>query len=736
MADASPHDDPVRPSVLLLAVAVLSVLPYVLALDGGWIFDDHYLIENNRYVHSFEHWRRWISRDFWDLDSFAAQAGDRLSYWRPLVLSSYALDFTLSGGNPVGFHVTNGLWHALASVLAYSALSRWTRSLPAAFLGALIFAWHPTKAESVAWIAGRTDVLVTTGLFLACLGVARRLRQQPGGRWLEALGAVVAFGSKEQAIVIPILAGVEAWAFLGRPALGPRLLSPWTSEGRQMLRVVAPYVAFVAVYLAGRAVWLPMRTFEITGLPFAKHAGFVLEAFGRYFVLTLWPQDLSVSRALLESNAEGVIVQARYAIAGALGLAGLLGGAWALRSRAPAVSAGALVYALTLLPVVNVMWSGFNTLVSPRFLYLPLIGTALAVADLLALLERGRARRWAFAVISTVAIALGTRSVLRSAQFGSEDLFWRYELEHKPWSPTALLYEIERLRGRHQDQLALRLCQRGHALALRHTPHTADAARFVRKATDILAAVTPDSDVRTLAALSAFGRAIVDGAPDPARLRTGRISLEVLPSSKASRAMRRNPAELFALVSEIELRLGNDGRALSYAERAVTACGRCPNVLRSAVRSALGHGRFDLAERWLGKLEHLSPGPRVAQDRRRAERVEALSRRASQATGSARLAITAQRLAVLGLWGRATALLLPHEAEITGSGLDSAATLASLAFRAGNEAAARRVLGVHLGPQDVERQLERWRRVERQIEPWAPGVERRSQGEVTAKTHL
>ena len=114
-----------RPAVVVAAVAVLSVLPYVPALGGEWLFDDQLLIERNRYVHSLRHVLWWLSHDVWDLDNFVTQSGNRLAYFRPVLLASYALDWVASGGNPVWFHFTNLIWHALGSVLVYSAFRRW-----------------------------------------------------------------------------------------------------------------------------------------------------------------------------------------------------------------------------------------------------------------------------------------------------------------------------------------------------------------------------------------------------------------------------------------------------------------------------------------------------------------------------------------------------------------------------------------------------------------------------------
>src|SRR4051794_29046089 len=170
-----------RPSVLAAAVATIGAAVFAPAMGGTWIYDDHRLIANNLYVHSFRWSERWFTRDFWDVDEELKQFGTRMFYWRPSVSASYALDWQLSDGATAFFHLTNTAWHAVVCLLTFVTLRRWIGSAVPAFLAALLFAVHPTKAESVAWIAGRTDVLCMAFLLLASWGVARRIRGEKYG---------------------------------------------------------------------------------------------------------------------------------------------------------------------------------------------------------------------------------------------------------------------------------------------------------------------------------------------------------------------------------------------------------------------------------------------------------------------------------------------------------------------------------------------------------------------------
>lgn len=199
-------------AILALALGAIAFAP---AMSGEFIYDDVPLIGQNPNVHGFAEWKRWFTTDFWDIGEENRRFGRRIIYFRPAISASYALDWKIGGGDPFVFHVTNLLWHAAASLLAYLALRRWLGSTIPAFVAAALFFLHPTKAESVAWIAGRTDVFCLVAVLLAAEGMARRIRGQKGGLALEIAATVLAYTTKEQAIMLPVFAAVETWVFLG-----------------------------------------------------------------------------------------------------------------------------------------------------------------------------------------------------------------------------------------------------------------------------------------------------------------------------------------------------------------------------------------------------------------------------------------------------------------------------------------------------------------------------------------
>jgi protein O-mannosyl-transferase len=195
----------------------------------------------------------------------------------PFTWMTFGLDYVVWGMNPAGYHLTNILLHAANAVLFYFiALHLLRLSMPgcpadefgAPILGSafatLLFAVHPLRAESVAWITERRDVL--SGLFclaavltyLQYCGVPHRqtgrTRNAPGWYWASLGLFVLALLSKSMAMTLPaILLLLDAYPLRRLGGVGSsRRWLPSTSVVVEklpffLLSLVAAYTALVAL---------------------------------------------------------------------------------------------------------------------------------------------------------------------------------------------------------------------------------------------------------------------------------------------------------------------------------------------------------------------------------------------------------------------------------------------------------------------------------------------------------
>src|SRR5437868_7082033 len=126
--------------------------------------------------------------------------------WHPLTTLSHMLDCQLFGLNPSGHHAVNVLLHGLAASTLFLALYSMTGVVWRPLLVAMIFAVHPLRVESVAWISERKDVL--SALLFACiLGAYANYARRP--RWPRAWLVIALFAAglmaKPMLVTLPLI---------------------------------------------------------------------------------------------------------------------------------------------------------------------------------------------------------------------------------------------------------------------------------------------------------------------------------------------------------------------------------------------------------------------------------------------------------------------------------------------------------------------------------------------------
>ena len=129
-----------RLALVATLIALAACLTWAPALWNGFVYDDHWLVERNP-----------VARTVDPLAHFAAPFWSRWEqhvdpYYRPLTTLSVAVDRSLWGTRPLGFHLTNLGLHALNAILLFLALSR-IGDRGAATLAAAWFAVHPLQSR-------------------------------------------------------------------------------------------------------------------------------------------------------------------------------------------------------------------------------------------------------------------------------------------------------------------------------------------------------------------------------------------------------------------------------------------------------------------------------------------------------------------------------------------------------------------------------------------------------------
>src|SRR5262249_42857830 len=167
--------------VMLRVALVLTFLAYVRTVTFDWVFDDHYQVTMNPWLDSWGSLKQIFTLHSWAFSDFTMPA----KFYRPMYLVWLLLNNQIFHGTPAWFHLAGVALHLVVVYLAYLTARRLLGNDWLAAVAALIFGLHPTKVESVAWVAGLTEVVLSAFFFGTVLAYLR-WRQTDGrpAKWL------------------------------------------------------------------------------------------------------------------------------------------------------------------------------------------------------------------------------------------------------------------------------------------------------------------------------------------------------------------------------------------------------------------------------------------------------------------------------------------------------------------------------------------------------------------------
>ncbi len=375
--------------------------------------------------------------------------------WHPLTWLSHMLDVELFGLSAGAHHLTSALLHALNGALGFVALFVLTRSFGPSLLAALLFAWHPLRVESVAWVSERKDVL--SGLFWMLALTAYGLYARRRSAWSYAL-LVSAFAcgllAKPMIVTLPcVLLLLDAWP-LGRPK----------TEGWRPLWIEKLPLFALSGLSSALTVWSQGKDEAISSLellPLGARLANVPLALGGYLQKTVWPRDLACyypHPALVERDTFSPWNASTLAWAAGLVVLTLV---VALQARRrPYLPVGWLWFLGTLLPVIGIVQVGTQSF-ADRYSYVPSIGLALAFSWFLFESVSNRPVRTALGLACLIPLAWVTSRQIRVWR-SSIDLY-EHAIAVTEGNTVALTNLGEELRSRGREREAVELFRKALA---------------------------------------------------------------------------------------------------------------------------------------------------------------------------------------------------------------------------------------------------------------------------------
>jgi len=398
---------------LFAAALLLAGVVYLPSLSGPLIFDDH-------------------SLPFSDAHAARMPASFWIGGVRPVLMATYWLNYELSGTQTFSYRAFNLLLHAASAVIVFFLLQRLFKLAALernAFLfslfGAGLFLLHPLQSESVAYIAGRSELV--SGLFLLSAWLVFLYYFENRTTFATALKilllAAAAVLGKESAISLPALLLITD-LYWNRASLREQIQDRWKLYAPIVLGGIVAGVAIIHSVNKSPSAGLSLEN----ATPF-RYALTQCRSILTYLRLFVMPADQSGDWRITLYRSLGD----RDAWLYVLGILVLLTAIVFSYRRSRLLSFGLLVFFLLLMPTSSVI--PIKDALAERRMYIPIIGLILS---LVAILDRYRLDL-AVLKIGTIAV-LGLAAILtfqRSQVWGDDIAFWKDVLKKDPGNHRA-----------------------------------------------------------------------------------------------------------------------------------------------------------------------------------------------------------------------------------------------------------------------------------------------------------
>ena len=418
-----PGTNPGSDGSRLLAPAVsagIALLIYAVTLGGTYIYDDVVDIHDDGRLTVVHQWPTYFTTSY---------NGGVDNLFRPLVSLSFAIQTWMGGHVEFWLHAVNWLLQAAVSALVAVLAGRLYRNATIGLIAGVLFAALPIHVEAVAGLVGRSELMCAVGI-LGALVILLGGRITTARAFAASGCLILALGSKEQGILLPLIAAVMAISLGIRPKD--------ERERQSMLALIALGCMLTAGYMAYRESILKFewdRSFlDWTEQPMVRCQGWdrwlvPIALVGRYASLIVWPADLSIDyggRVIgWHTSANdpylwiGVLVLVAWVVA--------VVAAWRWRQGAP-------LFCLLGLGITYALVSNFFVIIGTNFgerlMYLPSVFLCALVGGIIIRLPRPAV----IGLTAALVIAGGVRSFAYARQWNDRYQFYQTQSAAHPRS--------------------------------------------------------------------------------------------------------------------------------------------------------------------------------------------------------------------------------------------------------------------------------------------------------------
>lgn len=405
--------------------SLLIFLTYFPILRNGLFFDDEELIYKNTYVQHLSFFPSYFTTNM------IAGAGKVSNMYRPVLITSFALDFFVWGLNPFGFHLTSILLHILNAFFLYFLIRSLFQNKWISYGAAILFSIHPAISEAIIYASGRTDPLYTFFLLLCLIFFLRYIRDSMRNKtyyFISILCFILSLLSKESGIATIFLLPLVFW-------IETKNVSHHFKKGRL---IFIPYIVVACIYVILRLTVLDFQNtlnFYSESNLYASDLPTRIYTFSNSFIqytrLLFFPNILSVAHntplILTPFSPQFIIFLSFFIIAFYF--------SWTRRDKYPLYLFSFLWFFLTLLPSSGII--PINNITAEHYLYLPSVGFFVFASYTLYLFSSKIHKRYMFlmyGISASICLLLIFRTVLRTQDWKNAITFYSIELQRSSWN--------------------------------------------------------------------------------------------------------------------------------------------------------------------------------------------------------------------------------------------------------------------------------------------------------------
>ena len=294
---------------VFILLIVLTGTVYLNSLNNGFHFDDIHHIVDNKYLRSLNN----IPRFFIDIDTFSAESAVSGGHFRPLVLTSHAVSYAISGANPIGYHIVSLIFHVGSAFMLFlivkailsgvrqdisgvSGARNDSAGFFVALAAALIFAVHPFNSEAVNYITARSSLMSGFFYLLAFYCWVRYRVSLTSYFYLSSLLAfLLSLLSKEMAITLPLILFIYDLYFI--PVSGDSFYKRLKMHCRVSAGII-PFVLVISIPYIIASIYLADSRISSKPTDYYLHLLTEAKVIVKYIYLLFVPAGLSVEHKI------------------------------------------------------------------------------------------------------------------------------------------------------------------------------------------------------------------------------------------------------------------------------------------------------------------------------------------------------------------------------------------------------------------------------------------------------